>query len=86
MPLSETIVKPKKRDGTLAWKGSPEMKMRADTDCWDAFLEFIDDLEEYTAQDMMTFVSEWYLHVGYSNLGKMIMQANRAIAKQKIAA
>lgn len=91
MPLSKIITKPTKTnrqtgEKEVSWKGSPEMRLAADTECWDAFLEFIDDLDEYSAQDLMMFVSIWYLKVGYSNLGKMIIQAVQAIATERVRA
>lgn len=83
MPLSEVIQKPKKRDGTLAWKGNVQMKDDADTLCWPEWLDFIDDLDGYTAKDLMMFIYDWYMKVGYSNLGKMVVAAVQAIAKER---
>lgn len=62
--LSEAIRKPTK------FKGTPEMRAVAENECWNAFMEIVNDLDETSALELALFHTEWYMKVGHTNLGR----------------
>ena len=82
MPLpSEVIEKPPEGRNGRRWKGTLAMQEDADTVVWEEFIAIVDDLNEMSAIDLVHWLAIWYQKIGYANIGRMFIQAERAYAK-----
>jgi len=86
MPLaSELIVKPPEGRNGRRWKGTLAMQEDAETVWEEDFLHIVDELPNMSAIDLVHWVGAHYKAIGYANIGRMFIQAERAHAKAQMS-